>query len=1025
MTGTTQSATLTTAINRLLQAQDILQNRVEAALTQNLLDNVGPLGQRRLLPDVSQRLVEVALAYCQHQVDDEELAVHLAELVEMGLRHQAALAVADELVAAAKVVLGHEAEPTIGTRLDAYRQGFLLGYMSATEEYVTREREAVYERMGSALETQVRLERQVRQDLEKLAQELQSVAEISATIASTLDVDQLLDKVTDLAQKQFGHYHAHIYLLDDAGQQLKLVAGSGYVGRAMAAEGRVIALSQPSLVARAARLREGFIVNHVQSDPEFLPHPLLPRTRAEMAVPLLAGDKLLGVLDVQSDQTGTFDEEDLRIHTMLAAQIAVALQNADSFARSEANRRELDVLTRRLTRAGWQEFLHDTPAEELRYAYDLRRLFAPKNGRIVSSANRSSLVKPLIVQGAEIGQLWLEDPQTLTEEAGDIVNAVAERLALHIENLRLAEQTELALAATETQAHRLEMLNVLAGELNSADSSDELFRAVARHTTSILNAACASVTLLREAEQNLELFSLSEVEGAVSTGFVFPLEGSAAGAAIRGTSIVNVSDVNSSNFLEAPNLCRQNRQSSLHVPLATQSGILGTLNVSSQQRNAFKHQDENLLRQIASLFASTLERQKLFEQTELALDETEVLYQASARLNTVQNYDQILDVLREYTIAGQQVNLVSLNLFDHPWTSQYQPEWINVIAYWSDQPVTNETLTYRLKDYPSASRVLLADQPTIINDATSDDRLDSNARALFTRGYKATSVLIVPLVSGGRWRGYISAFYGQQTRFPEQSIRRLTSLASQAAVAIQSLQLLRQTEQQLANLTNIQQTTASLSGALSFKEATDTFLQQVCQAVDADSVDMYQLEGHVVSRIAVYPERAGEPVSLTCTLAEQTMMRWAVETNRPQTLSVNDESLDEELRRSFADAGIETNVTLPLVGRTGTFGILSVNRRQALRQFDKQELNLLQTLSDQAMIAFERVQLLEEATRRAEHEQRLREITTQVRSSIDVDAIMRTAVQEVGRALGRRTLIYLDQDGTKGSQQSDQEVLPA
>jgi GAF domain-containing protein len=203
-------------------------------------------------------------------------------------------------------------------------------------------------------------------------------------------------------------------------------------------------------------------------------------------------------------------------------------------------------------------------------------------------------------------------------------------------------------------------------------------------------------------------------------------------------------------------------------------------------------------------------------------------------------------------------------------------------------------------------------------------------------------------------------------------------LAAQAAVAIQSLHLLRQTEQQLANLTNIQQTTASLSGALSFDEALDTFLQQVCQSVAADSADIYTLDGNVISRIGIYPRQPDKPVQFSCTLDKQPMMQQAITSGQPAALTVQDRMVDETIRHSFADAGIKTNVTLPLMGRTGIFGILSVNREQAIcSQFDEQELNLLQTLSDQAMIAFERVQLLEEATQRAEYEQRLREITTQ------------------------------------------------
>ena len=100
----------------------------------------------------------------------------------------------------------------------------------------------------------------------------------------------------------------------------------------MVAEKRSISLeAEQSLVARAARTMQGVTVNDVRSDPDFLPHPLLPETRSELAVPLVVGGQVLGVLDVQSEQVGRFTEEDIRIQATLASQVAVALQNARQY----------------------------------------------------------------------------------------------------------------------------------------------------------------------------------------------------------------------------------------------------------------------------------------------------------------------------------------------------------------------------------------------------------------------------------------------------------------------------------------------------------------------------------------------------------------------------------------------------------------------------------------------------------------------------------------------------------------------
>ena len=104
----------------------------------------------------------------------------------------------------------------------------------------------------------------------------------------------------------------------------------------MAAERRSISLDrQQSLVARAAHERKGVTVNDVTQAPDFLPNPLLPNTRSELAVPMVAGGKVIGVLDIQSEQVGRFTDTDINIQTTLAAQLATSIQNVRTFERSQ------------------------------------------------------------------------------------------------------------------------------------------------------------------------------------------------------------------------------------------------------------------------------------------------------------------------------------------------------------------------------------------------------------------------------------------------------------------------------------------------------------------------------------------------------------------------------------------------------------------------------------------------------------------------------------------------------------------
>jgi GAF domain-containing protein len=216
--------------------------------------------------------------------------------------------------------------------------------------------------------------------------DLQTVADVNLQIATILEPRRLLQDVVDLTKERFGLYHSHIYLLNEAGDTLQLTAGAGHVGRQMVAQQRQIDLENThSIVATAGRDRRGVIINDTKASDTFLPHPLLPNTAAELAVPLVARGQLIGVLDVQSDQIGFFTQDVLSIFELMAAQIATAISNARLYDRAERTSRHDRAITeidRQIQGAlGVDEILQTTVKElgkALRVPYAAIELKLPK-----------------------------------------------------------------------------------------------------------------------------------------------------------------------------------------------------------------------------------------------------------------------------------------------------------------------------------------------------------------------------------------------------------------------------------------------------------------------------------------------------------------------------------------------------------------------------------------------------------------------------------------------------------------------
>ncbi len=191
--------------------------------------------------------------------------------------------------------------------------------------------------------------------------QLRTAAEIARRLGTVLDPQQLLEQTVELLQSRFGLYHAHIYMVDETTRRLVMQAGSGEVGRVLRRRGHAIPLDvEKSLVARAAREQVTVLVNDTSQDPDFLPNPLLPQTRSEVAIPLVIGDKTLGVLDVQDDQANRFTQADVDTFTTLAGQIATTLQTAGLF---EQTRLRLQI-SRALASARTEEQVLDVLAEQ-------------------------------------------------------------------------------------------------------------------------------------------------------------------------------------------------------------------------------------------------------------------------------------------------------------------------------------------------------------------------------------------------------------------------------------------------------------------------------------------------------------------------------------------------------------------------------------------------------------------------------------------------------------------------------------
>jgi len=324
---------------------------------------------------------------------------------------------------------------------------------------------------------------------------------LTDALNTTLDLQTLLNRTSELVRAVIHYRIFAIFLVNDRTHELRM---RFQIGHAPEAEQMRFAVGK-GVVGQVALTRQPILLNDVSSDEHYI--SANPEVRSELAVPLIAKNRLIGVMDLESTETGYFKPEHLRVLTVTASRIAQAIENARLYARVSRQAQQLEVLNEiavelasilelgpLLERVGqllrrlidYQMFtimLLDERGETLitRYAWrfgyahaPLRRI--PVNAGLVGAAvrewrfvnvpdvtkdarylpmneeTRSELVVPLFYKGRIIGVLDLEHTRThfFTEEHERVLTTLAAQVAIAIENARLYQ----AVRSQERQLER-------------------------------------------------------------------------------------------------------------------------------------------------------------------------------------------------------------------------------------------------------------------------------------------------------------------------------------------------------------------------------------------------------------------------------------------------------------------------------------------------------------------------------------------------------------------------------------------
>jgi len=312
-------------------------------------------------------------------------------------------------------------------------------------------------RQGSELEaTRQTLEKRVQErtaDLTKRATQLHTIAKAARAIAGIQELGTLLSDITTSVSELFGYYHTGIFLLDETGEFAVLRAANSEGGKRMLERKHRLHLDNNSIVGYTAFLKESRIALDVGTDSVYFNNPDLPETRSEMAVPLRAGRRVIGVLDVQSREPNAFSKEDVDIIEIFADQIAIAIENARLFTEARIALSESRATFDKYINQEWSKF--GDLVRNTGFVFDgklitpltdaLQRQRLAQTGSLTIDKTSSEISIPIRIRGQTIGVLDVrpkKGSRQWTQDELAVVEAAADRAALALENARLVESAQ-------------------------------------------------------------------------------------------------------------------------------------------------------------------------------------------------------------------------------------------------------------------------------------------------------------------------------------------------------------------------------------------------------------------------------------------------------------------------------------------------------------------------------------------------------------------------------------------------------
>ncbi len=861
--------------------------------------------------------------------------------------------------------------------------------------------------MGVALENA-----RLFDETQRRTRETAALAEVGRDISSTLDLATVMDRIARHAKDLLGADNSAIFLPDAGGQTYRAIVAIGNVADAIRA---MVVHPGAGIIGSLVQSGRAEFINDTQSDPRGI---LIDGTEKQaderlMVAPLMAGQAVKGAMAVWRTAGKAFDNSELEFLVGLSLQATVAIENARLFADSQQRAAELatvNTVSQQLAGKLDLAALLDLVGEQVRSVFkaDIAyvALYNPDTGsidfpyqygeeikplkygegltsriiqtgkaliinretdrrglelgaRVVGQQALSYMGVPIPVGATSLGVISVQSTQKESAYGPDderLLSTIAANVGVALQNARLFNETQEALSFQTAIADILRVIS------SSPADVQPVLDAVAQRAALLCRAKLARVWLLQGGK--LHAMTGYGANEAVTQTNVLPIRRSSiAGRAMLDKRTIHVDDVVPLLDSEYPDVREIQTgigfRTALNVPLMRESEAIGVIALARDEVRAFTPAEIALVRTFADQAVIAIENVRLFSETKEALEQqtasAQVLQVISGSMADPQPvFERILESTEE--------------LFDADTMGVYlasEDGWLHAAAI---RGALKERIIHqfpiRLEGSATGEAIAkgrLVSYADVLHGADVPEGLRHLAADLGTNYVLAQA----PMMWQGRGIGAINAARFDMRPFTDKECALLETFANQAVIAIQNARLFNETQEALAQQTASAEILRVISRSpTDVQPVFEVITERAMALCGAAFGGMSRFDGewvHLVTLHGFSPEaetvtRAHFPMKL----GRGAIMPRAIMACAPVQIADVLNEPDYALTEANRQAGYRSQLAVPLLREGLAIGAITVMRTET-GVFPEQQVELLNTFADQAVIAIENVRLFREA----------------------------------------------------------------